>query len=78
MARAKARVALAAERRARLDQCIVDAWTLHHGLEPELSTGRLMEMVRGDTGADADRQVEALVRAGILKRKDPGILKRED
>ena len=78
MVRGKARVALAAERSAQLDRRIVDAWTLHHGIEPEFSTGRLMEMVRGDTGADADRQVEALVRAGILKRKDPGILKRED
>jgi hypothetical protein len=70
MALGKARTALAAERGARLDQRIVDAWALHRDAEPDISTERLMEMVRGDTGADPDRQIQALRRAGLLKRKE--------
>lgn len=70
MAGTKARVALAAERRARLDQRIVDAWALHQEAEPDISTERLFAMIETDTGADTDRQVQALVRAGVLKEKE--------
>lgn len=70
MARGKARVALAAERGVRLDQRIVDAWNLHQEVEPDISTERLFAMVETDTGADTDRQVQALVRAGVLKEKE--------
>ena len=70
MALTKARSALAATRRAELDQRIVDAWTLHRDAEPDISTERLFAMVETDTGAGTDRQVQALVRAGVLKAKE--------
>jgi hypothetical protein len=52
-----------------VDRLIVDSWNRHEAAEPDISTERLMDMVRGDTGADVDRQIEALQRAGVLKRK---------
>jgi hypothetical protein len=70
MARGKARVALAAERRAQLDRRIVDAWNLHQEVEPDISTERLFAMVESDTSADTDRQIQALQRAGVLKAKE--------
>jgi hypothetical protein len=42
---------------------IVASWRRHEAAEPDISTERLMERVRGDTGADIDRQIEALERA---------------
>jgi hypothetical protein len=70
MVRGKARVALAAERAARLDQRIIDAWNLHQEVEPDISTERLFAMVETDTGAETDRQIQALRRAGVLKEKE--------
>jgi len=52
-----------------LDAAIVASWNEHEAAEPGISTERLMEMVRGDTGADIDRQIEALQRTGMLKRR---------
>lgn len=36
-------------------------------LSPTFRPSALMEMVRGDTGADVDRQIESLQRVGMLK-----------
>jgi hypothetical protein len=49
----------------RFDKRIVASWRRHEAAEPGISTERLMEMVRGDTGADVDRQIEALRRADV-------------
>jgi hypothetical protein len=62
--RNKALAAVAAER----DRRILAAWKLHEAAEPAISTERLMAMVQGDTGAEPDRQVEALRRAGMFQR----------
>ena len=43
---------------ADLDAAIVDSWRCHEAAEPDISTERLMEMVRGDIGADVDRQMK--------------------
>jgi hypothetical protein len=62
--RNKALAAVAAER----DQRILAAWKRHEAAEPDISTERLMAMVQSDTGAEPDRQVEALRRAGMSQR----------
>jgi hypothetical protein len=54
--------------RHNLDQRILESWHRHEAAEPDISTERLMAMVRDDTGAEPDRQVEALQRAGMLRR----------
>ena len=46
----------------------LESWRRYEAAEPDISTERLMAMVRGDTGAEPDRQVEALQRAGMLRR----------
>jgi hypothetical protein len=53
-----------------LDERIVAAWNLHQEVEPDISTERLFAMVETDTGADTDRQVQALHRAGVLKERE--------
>ena len=63
--RSKALVAMARER----DQRIVDSWLAHAAVEPGISTERLFELVKGDTGAEPGRQIPALQRAGILKEQ---------
>jgi hypothetical protein len=50
--------------RHNLDQRILESWHRHEAAEPDISTERLMAMVRDGTGAEPDRQVEALQRAG--------------
>jgi hypothetical protein len=47
-------------RRDALDAAVVASWRRHEEAEPDLSTERLMAMVEANTGADVDRQIEAL------------------
>ena len=47
----------------QLDRHIIESWRRHESAEPHISTERLMDMVRVDTGADIDCQVELLQRA---------------
>ena len=54
--------------RHNLDQRILESGHRHEAAEPDISTERLMAMVRDDTDAEPDRQVEALQRAGMLRR----------
>jgi hypothetical protein len=52
----------------QLDRHIVESWRRHEiGGAPHISTERLIDMVRVDTGADVDGQIELLQRAGMLK-----------
>jgi len=51
-----------------MDELIVESWLTHEAAEPDISTERLMDMVRHDTGCDVDRQVAALERVGVIRR----------
>ncbi len=54
--------------RNAMDELIVESWLTHEAAEPDISTERLMDMVRHDTGCDVDRQVAALERVGVIRR----------
>jgi hypothetical protein len=51
----------------QFDRHIIESWRRHEQAEPHISTQRLMDMVRVDTGVDVDCQIESLQRAGMLK-----------
>jgi hypothetical protein len=51
----------------QFDRQIIESWPRHEQAEPHISTQRLMDMVRVDTGVDVDCQIESLQRAGMLK-----------
>jgi hypothetical protein len=55
------------KRRDHLDAAIVASWRRARRGRARHFDERLMEMVRGDTGADVDRQIESLQGAGILQ-----------
>ena len=48
-----------------LDQRIVDSWRRHQAAESDISTERLMEMVRGDTVAGSARHPSPLFAAVV-------------
>jgi hypothetical protein len=49
----------------QLDRHIIESWRRHEHAERHISTERLMDMVRVDTGADVDCQIELLQQAGM-------------
>jgi hypothetical protein len=58
-----------AEWRDALDAAIVASWRPREVAESDISTERLTEIVRGDTGAESTGRLKRCKRAGTLREK---------